>query len=766
MAGNNFLTKKCSPRILDVLGERASMNFATQQGDFQTTCGGVISIIFAVLLFPYLSYTLSQYYKSDSPIITSSTTTISSDSVSYDLYNDDLIMPLALTLPGSQLITDTSKYATVKGFIIKKITHSTGSVTRTILHNYDYKKCSVVNDIRFNGLIQLIVDYPGIHNHMLCPDIQGIQSYFNISKNLAKNEQIYYTIRVYPCSLADQASCLPGSSIDQVTAVYASSNKVLKSKNYTKPMERVIRSYEEKLNRFQTKRAFYGVAMSQLLDDVMEVGPPKETQVYTTLQFSHLDTSQRAAAGGYCTVDQINAFDGSCEEFLVIDLKVRAEIMVIRRNYRKMAGYLGEIGGNFTLVVTFLMIIYSLDYKKVMKSYILEHMFHVGRQRLAHYQSYFRGRDDKKDIQNTSLQNLDKVLEDEGSPEEELAKFEGVGPKTISLEILKSRRLVNDLVDKLNFIEMLETLMIEDFHKTLIPILILKFRQQELREQKILRSQGQWGKGASNDKMSAYSSKLVVSNYNAELKKSRREGRLTSIGQSVSKLPGAYDDVTAPSMNTRPLKESLPLGDIFMTEEYRNLLPEETDEEFLLIIKRYMRSKLNESSTFETAMEKIEQSRRSQNTHQFKKFNSKMELRRPASLIMDDKVVMGSSGLHSGPEKDSYQSQSEASEEEGPEKADSILGQGSKTSGGKRQPELPIPDPNIFRVNSPLRKATGAPGKPKFSQLQSHMRRASSPRKMSRMKLSGGLKSFNTSSSAGKQFGSAKSIFSKGKPEK
>ena len=101
-------------KSLDVLGSQFNMSYGTLTNKFQTTLGAFLSIGLGIISCILFVIIISQYFDTTDPTVTTSTE-FNSGISKFNMYREELIMPVALMVGGKLLFGDQiRRFATLK----------------------------------------------------------------------------------------------------------------------------------------------------------------------------------------------------------------------------------------------------------------------------------------------------------------------------------------------------------------------------------------------------------------------------------------------------------------------------------------------------------------------------------------------------------------------------------------------------------------------------------------------------------------------------
>ena len=234
--------------------------------------------------------------------------------------------------------------------------------------------------------------------------------------------------------------------------------------------------------------------------------PPRVKEEYATLQEDSIDPKKRDSSQVYCTKEQIaQGPAGGCQEYLSFDYFASAEVVVTLRSYKKLTTMLGEYGGLLKIMTTLVFFFYGVYSMNKVKSVLKEIIFKNDQnqekdlKRLIGGQKTTVGKnnENKKLAKNSFTSSNAKIKIEEVENENQRSAATRVsnsfepsgngdlpGYEEVMKRFVQRRTNVDNLMQKLNFLELLEKAVLKDYDRTLLPLVLLKAEREEMIEER------------------------------------------------------------------------------------------------------------------------------------------------------------------------------------------------------------------------------------------------------------------------------------------
>ena len=346
--------------------------------------------------------------------------------------------------------------------------------------------CQQVSEPLLRDYVKEIVALPGFERIIICPDFKAsggeaaIQD-FRISQDLESQKFRSVSMKVYPCSLEDPAECVGHQKLLGMRSDYTKNDRVLKSSEFKNPLVKNYYRGIATIDVSSTKILNEDIRKTKIIDDINRFGPPKVKLEFAKNIYGKSDFKMRDRNQLHCSKEQIySEGGGGCQEYVTYDLHISSEVEIIRRNYKSFTTLLGELGGLLKILTTAVFFFYSIYNYKRMTNAFAELIFKLDSRVLEVIEAKeketrlsARAQRPKKEQRNISLENRGSEL----TPDVGTISVE----KAVK-EIVKERVSAEGLIDKLNFLELLENVFFTDFEKKLIPLVLL---QVEIKNSKM-----------------------------------------------------------------------------------------------------------------------------------------------------------------------------------------------------------------------------------------------------------------------------------------
>ena len=465
---------------LDFLGSKFKIGYPTLTGKFQTKLGGYLTILMGILSTAFFFIVMSQYFSKDAPVVMTSTESGSRE-MTYDLYEGNLYLPISVLLgPNAVPLNQINLYVTIKAFVdsfTTVLTSSTPGFKITPFRSFDYKPCGEIDDPKIADHINAFSTLPGTGNVIACPDFKGLEKHYKAVSDYLTFMGKAVFIKVYPCSLPDPSECASAQEIQFLNLEYAYPVKLLKPSNFKNPLESIPRLVAIKIDRRTTKVSKEVVKKNRVFDDTVSLIPAKLKMEYLTLQKDSIDFGMRDENQLHCPRSEVEkGVRGGCQEYISFDYTPSSEVVVTTRNYKKLTTMLGEFGGILKIIATGAFFVYGIYSMRKVKSVLGGIIF--GAEEGS--QKVLKGLVGGELEFSQCLTKVDKIRN------KRLIKQTNEGDR---FEILVSRfvsRLsnVDNLVQKLNLLELIERAIFTDDEKKLVPLVLLKSEKKLIEKEK------------------------------------------------------------------------------------------------------------------------------------------------------------------------------------------------------------------------------------------------------------------------------------------
>ena len=560
--------KKYGIQNLDFLGSKFKIGYSTLTGKFQTKLGGYLTILMGLLSTSMFFIVMSQFFSKDAPVVTTSIESGSREN-SFNLYEGNLWSPLGFAvgpkvIPANQI----SRYLTLKALVYKsefKVTPDYKGYQMTPLVSFDFKPCDEIDDPHIQAYIDSFVELPGFRKLMSCPDFRGLHKKFVASVEYITLINTCSYVKIYPCSLPDPSQCASLAEISNLNIEYGYPSKLLKPADYENPVESLPVRILVRIDPRTTKATRELIRRNKVYDDTMSLVPPKLREEYTTLVHRSIDFGMRDPSQLHCSKEDVDkGIFGGCKEYFSFRYSPDSEVVITTRSYKKLTTMLGEFGGILKIITTAAFFVYGVYSMRKVKTVLGGIIFGAeeGKEKLL------RELIDGKKSSSQSLTKVEKIRE-KGVRAVSTTETQAEDFQKLMERFVKRRSNVDNLMKKLNFLELIENVVLEEDEKTLIPLVLLEAEKSKLNNR--LKDQKTGEEGMPGTKILGKEPNLRKSEKNA-----------------------VYPKIQKGETNEQPNQENR--GEYSYQKVFDSLLNKNPGSPFCQMIKEYMVSQLE--STF------------------------------------------------------------------------------------------------------------------------------------------------------------------------
>ena len=482
---------------LDALGDKFKIGYSTVTGNFQTKLGGYLTILMGVLSTSMFFIVMSQFFYNDSPIVMNSSE-FGSNENTYNLYKESLYPVIGLTVGISGVTADKfSRFITVKATVYTVVFRSDNASISSFdwqpFREFDFVPCGLIKDPHIRSYVSQIVDQKGFEWLVLCPDFKGQEKDFVVYENYDLDQYRWVNIRVYPCSLPDPRQCATAREIDAMRADYGYPFKLLEPSDRKNPMRSAPIRKVTHVDRRSTKVLRQLVTHNKVLDDtITTLIPPKVKIEYSTMEEETADFKVRDHTQIHCTKEEVALGPrGPCSEYLQFEYVASKEVVVTRRSYKMLTTMLGEFGGLLKIMTSMVFFFYGLYSMRKVKGFLGEIIF--GKNQKSKKLLNKLVEVENNDSSSINNRDIAKVIVGEEKNEKSM-DFSEKGKKQHNLDeivqsLVKTRSSVENLMEKLNLLEVIEEAVFTESEKTLIPLALLKKEQKKINNNQVEKSE-------------------------------------------------------------------------------------------------------------------------------------------------------------------------------------------------------------------------------------------------------------------------------------
>ena len=359
----------------DVFGQPFSLKAHKTSLTYTTAIGGLITLIWVLLVLLVSYSTLTSYLDTTKPVVSVNRIRLPRpESINI---RDHSSGGGFMFFDGKKFLTaeESKRYVTFKGEIA-----TSKKVDGELIHSikkFLVRPCPELSDEGTKELfettttkIESKIDYQALFSDsILCGEINQENSFIEGNKfSLPFSTQDYL---IYPCSLPDPAKC---ASLEELSALQIGLIQLVKVAKYSEkgdPLEPALDPDTVFYVDLTTKTQIVSYyKMNHLYDDDVGIISKRLTQEFINVDKVKTVTGSRLTQSAYCSEQQIAT--GFCEYYTKIINRSSNEKMVIERRYKQFFGVISEIGGFNDLIILILWVFYffynSYSYKKMIRS--------------------------------------------------------------------------------------------------------------------------------------------------------------------------------------------------------------------------------------------------------------------------------------------------------------------------------------------------------------------------------------------------------------
>lgn len=449
----------------DSMGTPFSLNYIDSPS-FNTFVGGCLSIFCSFISIVVLVYLLIQFIDPTNVELTISEIT-SPKFPTYNIYDYKKLFFFVHANANRVMLKgkgeDFQNFFTV---IAKaKHTYIDYSLDPPVLTHeittYQHKNCTEVDPAIFDTFAVTETIKFWVLRGGICPDIIDSKK-FLVGGTALENNLRSIQIYVYPCSLSNPSQCAVPSQLKDLQIYWNEAITVFDHKNSQNP----IRMHSQTnipidIDRFQTHIARFKVRKTVVIDNVWDFLPQFERGAFMEFESSSTSTIFREnKIPLHCELSDLLADQTQCTAFYMIDLIASPKIETIERKYTSIIQIISDVGGFYQAALVLGSLIYSWYNSRSLKNYL---------------RSVIIKRDPtdfKKLCSKIDQKQLNSTID----------------------EVIDSRQSASKLFEMIGFFEILEELVFEEYHITLLPLIqIKKGEAKKLKELEVAQ-------GISKDK--------------------------------------------------------------------------------------------------------------------------------------------------------------------------------------------------------------------------------------------------------------------------
>ena len=480
--------KNLRAKDLDILASEFSLRFDSKSGTFQTSAGGYLTMMVGLIFLGALMTTTVQYFQRNSPVVTVSIEAGPTKS-EFNVYYETLWTASGVPVgPRFLQAGERERYATIVWVIEDSFFNTkTDKFEKKLVRIIKSTPCEQVSEPLLRDYVKEIVALPGFERIIICPDFKAsggeaaIQD-FKISQDREYQRYRGVSMKVYPCSLENPADCAGHQELLGMRSDYTKNDRVLKSSDFKNPL---VKNYYRGIATIDvsfTKILNEDIRKTTIVDDINRFGPPQVKLEFAKNIYGKSDFKMRDRNQLHCSKEQIfSQGGGGCQEYVTYDLYISNEVEIIRRNYKSFTTLLGELGGLLKILTTAVFFFYSIyNYNKMTQAFA-GLVFKLDPEVLQAFKASKNKRRKNSETIRASIEGGNGSLHKSRS---ESTDVETISVEKAVKEIVKKRVSAEGLIDKLNFLELLENVFFTDFEKRLIPLVLLQIEKKNLKNSK------------------------------------------------------------------------------------------------------------------------------------------------------------------------------------------------------------------------------------------------------------------------------------------
>ena len=419
----------------------------------------------------------------------------------------------------------------------------------TSFRSFDYKPCSEIKDPKITGFVDSVVSLPGFRDLNTCPDFRGLEKDFKAVTSESTGKVV--SIKVYPCSLPDPSQCAPAQQINVLNLQFGYPYKVLKPSDYKNPVDNLPRRSGIRIDPRATKSSKEIINRNLVYGDTTSLIPAKLKEEYLTIHTDSIDFSLRDQTQLHCSREEIDkGVRGNCQEYVSFDYIPSSEVVVTTRNYKKLTTLLGEFGGILKIITTAAFFVYGVYSMMKIKSIIAGIILGCKTE-------------PDHNLRNLVYKKKGDVREKRPSSEEK--KFQKLVERFVS-----RRSNVDNLMQKLNLLELIEKAVFKGHEKTLVPLVLLRAERSEVEGHL---------EGGAQEVEKPEEEQMVRRNTSAAVKKNKI--KFTNNQEGVSKLPEkerfSYQEAFDSLVHSHPESPFCRMIKDYMTSQLEGAFPDDDD---------------------------------------------------------------------------------------------------------------------------------------------------------------------------------------------
>lgn len=293
-----------------------------------------------------------------------------------------------------------------------------------------------------------------IQKHGICPNITD-PSAWSVQGMLSDPPFQYIQIHILPCMTIPGRVCKNINELIDMKIKSGLVEKTVEFSEHNDPLKFDINlDREYYINPAQISGFVHFFKTNKVEDDEFDFIPPTEVTQF-------IDEEKVIATTGFrnnqieCSITELT--EKTCIPYIYFDLRSGAKIQTIQRRYDKIFATIAEIGGFTELIILVFGMVYIC------------------------YNDYFFKRFMKKEVLRIKENSVSQIFEDKGKdPNSKEGNQE---------DVKEVKKLLEDMVDRdfdaislfkeMNNFSILEKLLFQEHHKTLLPLVVIGIKNEK-----------------------------------------------------------------------------------------------------------------------------------------------------------------------------------------------------------------------------------------------------------------------------------------------
>ena len=378
----NIINQTMLKRIksLDIFGQPFAFNAYKDSSTFTTVIGGLLTIIWVVLVSAVAFVIISEYMDTTKPVV--SVNRIRIERPPYINLPDHQLGWVYMFFDGTKTLTikESERYLTFNNKYVRTTKTANGENKEEVFP----LKMSLCANMTLHSSKKLFEDsitsiestlnYSSLFlDSMLCADAQIDQtSYLEGSKS--KLPYMRNIATIYPCSLPDPTQCASPQELTRLSIAFIQVVKVAKYSEKKNPLSIAIDpDVSFSLDISSKTQITNALKMNYVYNDDIGIVDERLAHNFLDVDTTQTKVGSRPSLSIYCTKQQIAA--GLCDPYIDFLLTFSYFKMSIQRRYKQFFGVISEVGGFNDLIIYAVWMIYFLynimSYKNLIRSNLM-----------------------------------------------------------------------------------------------------------------------------------------------------------------------------------------------------------------------------------------------------------------------------------------------------------------------------------------------------------------------------------------------------------